>query len=187
MLSLFPALLFALAIAATKATATDAFAEAVKPHRRLRGRFLHITDMHPDQHYLFGASMSSYCHRHRPRKQHVRAGYFGTPFRSVASRWRRPNPFMKNNLNNILIAYRGLWYSECDSPWTLTNLTLDYLEKEWAHNIDFVICTSPLYSYFLITLDTKLTRRTQGLETTRGKLGSWVARLRNPSISGNGA
>ena len=50
-------------------------------------------------------------------------------------------------------------YSECDSPWTLTNLTFDYLEKEWANNIDFVICTFPLYYYFLSTIDAKLTCR----------------------------
>ena len=30
--------------------------------------------------------------------------------------------------------------SECDSPFRLTNFTLDYLAKTWAHEIDFVIC-----------------------------------------------
>lgn len=30
--------------------------------------------------------------------------------------------------------------SECDSPLVLTNYTLDYLEKQWASDIDFVIC-----------------------------------------------
>ena len=86
MLNLLPALLCTLAIAATKVKGADAFAEESRPHRQLRGRFLHITDMHPDQHYLIGASMSSHCHRHRPRRKHVRAGYFGTPFRSVPRR-----------------------------------------------------------------------------------------------------
>lgn len=88
MLSLFPVLLSALAIAPTTTVkAADATLGEFKPrsHKHLRGRFLHITDMHPDQHYIVGASLSSYCHRHRPRKEHVRAGYFGIPFGSVQS------------------------------------------------------------------------------------------------------
>ena len=35
--------------------------------------------------------------------------------------------------------------SDCDSPFSLTNYTLDYLAKEWADEIDFVVCT-PLQS-----------------------------------------
>ena len=35
--------------------------------------------------------------------------------------------------------------SECDSPFTLTNYTLDYIEKEWASEIDFVICRCPFF------------------------------------------
>ena len=31
--------------------------------------------------------------------------------------------------------------SECDSPITLVNLTLDHLHQEWSNNIDFVIWT----------------------------------------------
>lgn len=31
-------------------------------------------------------------------------------------------------------------YRECDSPLRLTNFTLDYLEKHWSSEIDFVIC-----------------------------------------------
>jgi endopolyphosphatase len=29
----------------------------------LKGRFLHITDIHPDPHYKTGASFASGCHR----------------------------------------------------------------------------------------------------------------------------
>lgn len=83
MLRLFPPLLYTLAIAAATLEAAGANAEAFKRRKQLRGRFLHITDMHPDQHYRVSTSMSSYCHRNRPRKEHVRAGYFGTPFRLV--------------------------------------------------------------------------------------------------------
>lgn len=49
--------------------------------RTLKGRFLHITDMHPDPHYRKGASESSACHRKEPKKERPRAGYYGLPYR----------------------------------------------------------------------------------------------------------
>ncbi|KAF9646747.1 hypothetical protein BDM02DRAFT_3156429 [Thelephora ganbajun] len=84
---------------------------SAKPPRQLRGRFLHITDMHPDPLYQVGGSVSSACHRNKPKKDTQRAGYLGTP------------------------------YKDCDSPLTLTDYTLDYLEQHWAEHIDFVIWT----------------------------------------------
>ncbi|KAI6047177.1 Metallo-dependent phosphatase-like protein [Pisolithus marmoratus] len=78
--------------------------------RRLQGRFLHITDLHPDPFYKRGAHPSTACHRTKPKKKR-RAGYYGTA------------------------------YKECDSPFALTNFTLDYLEKRWSDDIDFVIWT----------------------------------------------
>ncbi|KAJ3997021.1 Metallo-dependent phosphatase-like protein [Lentinula boryana] len=79
--------------------------------RHLQGRFLQITDLHPDPFYLPGTSTSKACHTKFPKKKKKRAGYYGTP------------------------------YSECDSPLTLTNYTLDFLEEHWADDIDFVIWT----------------------------------------------
>lgn len=61
-------------------------------------------------HYIEDASISSSCHRHKPKKETERSGYWGAP------------------------------YSECDSSLRLTNLTFDYLENNWADEIDFVIC-----------------------------------------------
>ncbi|TFK43522.1 endopolyphosphatase [Crucibulum laeve] len=83
---------------------------STKP-RRLHGRFLHITDMHPDPYYAAHRSQSTACHRKKPKKKKDGSGYYGTP------------------------------YSECDSPFRLTNFTLDYLETNWANEIDFVIWT----------------------------------------------
>ncbi|KZT24494.1 Endopolyphosphatase [Neolentinus lepideus HHB14362 ss-1] len=85
--------------------------QPVEAKRKLQGRFLHITDMHPDPYYLPGASEKSACHRKKPKKDKTRASYYGTPF------------------------------SGCDSPFTLTNFTLDYLDKKWTSDIDFVIWT----------------------------------------------
>ncbi|KZT74415.1 endopolyphosphatase [Daedalea quercina L-15889] len=79
--------------------------------QKLQGRFLHITDMHPDLYYKADASQKSACHRRKPKKARPRSGYYGMP------------------------------YSDCDSPLTLTNFTLDYLDKEWSKEIDFVVWT----------------------------------------------
>ncbi|KAG6821271.1 hypothetical protein H0H93_002381 [Arthromyces matolae] len=83
---------------------------AKRPHQ-LHGRFLHITDMHPDPYYMVHTSEKTSCHRKKGKKSKNQAGYYGTPF------------------------------SECDSPFSLTNHTLDYLDKNWASEIDFVIWT----------------------------------------------
>ncbi|KAJ7047361.1 endopolyphosphatase [Mycena alexandri] len=84
---------------------------AVAKPRKLHGRFLHITDMHPDPSYRAKTSDATACHRKKGKKKKNRAGYYGVP------------------------------YSECDSPLRLTNLTLDFIEKKWASEIDFVIWT----------------------------------------------
>ncbi|GLB33819.1 putative calcineurin-like phosphoesterase [Lyophyllum shimeji] len=79
--------------------------------RQLHGRFLQITDMHPDPYYAPHTAERTSCHRKKAKKKKNTAGYWGTPF------------------------------SECDSPLRLTNFTLDFLEKEWASDVDFVIWT----------------------------------------------
>ena len=48
---------------------------AAKP-RKLHGRFLHLTDVHPDPHYRDGMSEKSACHRKKPKKK-PRSGAFG--------------------------------------------------------------------------------------------------------------
>ncbi|KAF9259533.1 endopolyphosphatase [Marasmius fiardii PR-910] len=84
---------------------------AVGKPRQLHGRFLQITDIHPDPHYVEGSKISKACHRSKPKKKKKQAGYYGTP------------------------------YSDCDSPLRFTNYTLDFLEQKWASQIDFVIWT----------------------------------------------
>ncbi|CAE6523142.1 unnamed protein product [Rhizoctonia solani] len=79
--------------------------------KQLHGRFIHITDMHPDGYYLPGASVSSSCHSKKPRKESERAGKYGAPG------------------------------TDCDTPISLVNSTLEWVEKEWANQVDFVIWT----------------------------------------------
>ncbi len=52
--------------------------------RRLTGRFLHLTDMHPDPFYRTGGTESSACHRKKPKKKKkAHGGEFGLPFGCV--------------------------------------------------------------------------------------------------------
>lgn len=52
----------------------------------LHGRFLHLTDMHPDPHYVAGSSVEGACHAGKPAKGARAAGYWGTPASYVFSR-----------------------------------------------------------------------------------------------------
>jgi hypothetical protein len=54
--------------------------------RKLQGRFLHITDLHPDDFYRVNATISSACHRPpKNPKTKKHSGYLGTPFTWEAS------------------------------------------------------------------------------------------------------
>ncbi|KAF7292470.1 RFX-type winged-helix domain-containing protein [Mycena chlorophos] len=80
------------------------------PKRPIHGRFLQITDIHPDPWYKPKSAPSHACHRKKSKKKNV-AGYWGHPF------------------------------EECDTPLRLSNLTLDFLDKKWSSEIDFVVWT----------------------------------------------
>ncbi|PIL37181.1 hypothetical protein GSI_00873 [Ganoderma sinense ZZ0214-1] len=88
---------------------SESIDDIIKPRRKLQGRFLHITDMHPDPYYRAGSSEKKACHRGKPKPGKPPAGHYGL--------------------------------SDCDAPFSLTNYTLDFLEQEWADDIDFVIWT----------------------------------------------
>ena len=54
-----------------------------EPRRKLQGRFLHITDVHPDPHYRVGSSEKKACHRGTPKEGKAAAGYYGLSYRCV--------------------------------------------------------------------------------------------------------
>ncbi|RKP07477.1 Metallo-dependent phosphatase-like protein, partial [Thamnocephalis sphaerospora] len=88
----------------------------------LYGRFLHITDLHPDDHYQPGAGISSSCHR--PAKK-----------RDLDD--QRPE-----NTKNGIAGPLGAQFSDCDSPWILINGTLNWLKQEvQERGIDFIVWT----------------------------------------------
>ena len=53
------------------------------PRRPLQGRFLHVTDIHPDPHYRVGASAKKACHRGAPKAGKPAAGHYGLAYRCV--------------------------------------------------------------------------------------------------------
>lgn len=89
--------------------------------------------MHPDPHYRTDSSESTACHRKKPRKEKDRGGYYGLPYGSVLNRALIPH-------HSFFSCFFIANFSDCDSPFSLTNLTLDFLDKHWAKEIDFVIC-----------------------------------------------
>ena len=86
--------------------------------------------MHPDPYYTPQTSLSTACHRKKSKKKKNKSLYFGTPYSWVIL--SHPLP----------IEHSHHQFSECDSPLRLTNLTLDFLNDDWAPEIDFVICSS---------------------------------------------
>ncbi|KAF6833748.1 calcineurin-like phosphoesterase [Colletotrichum plurivorum] len=83
-------------------------AAAQEQPRRLNGKFLHITDFHPDQFYKAHTSTQEDIACHRGKGP---AGYYGAET------------------------------SDCDSPISLVNATFDWIAKNVASDIDFVIWT----------------------------------------------
>ncbi|KDN41886.1 hypothetical protein K437DRAFT_258111 [Tilletiaria anomala UBC 951] len=104
----------------SKSNAPSMSSTALAASSKLFGRFLHITDMHPDGFYKHGSAVSSGCHSNEPHKKKpggkARAGYWGT----------------------------GI--SDCDSPKRLISSTLDWLSTNWqkangTDGIDYIIWT----------------------------------------------
>ncbi|CAG8698057.1 13027_t:CDS:2, partial [Cetraspora pellucida] len=97
----------------------------------LHGNFLHITDFHPDPHYIANSTVKSKCHGGHPKgkKQPRFAGTWGS---SVTS---------------------------CDTPMSLVNATFNWLEKNWNNKLDFIIWTGDnsrmIATKFIETFSTK--------------------------------
>ncbi|KAG9050539.1 Endopolyphosphatase [Tulasnella sp. UAMH 9824] len=62
--------------------------------------------------YIPKGRVSTSCHRKKPRKEREKAGFWGVPYTE-----------------------------HCDSPDSLVNLTMKWLDSEWADQLDFVIWT----------------------------------------------
>ncbi|ORY34959.1 Metallo-dependent phosphatase-like protein [Naematelia encephala] len=125
-------LAFALRVAGEQAPLLAASSAARPSPKPLKGRFLHITDFHPDSLYVAGSTFESGCHRKlkkdKGKSNVLDDGAFGEEdgvrkkAPPAAGRW-------------------GTGLSDCDSPISLVNATFDWLKKEWADEVDFVVWT----------------------------------------------
>jgi endopolyphosphatase len=92
--------------------------EPIENEPELHGNFLHITDFHPDPHYLNNVSATLRCHH-----KHIQTS--GRPdfmLKGISGPWGAP-------------------LTICDSPLNLIDATFDWLEKNWKHKLDFIIWT----------------------------------------------
>jgi len=78
----------------------------------LHGRFLHITDIHPDEYYKEGSLIEEACHRGHGKKK-----------------------------SNQIASKYGDALLGCDSPMILMDKTLKWIEDNLKDKIDFVIWT----------------------------------------------
>ncbi|WWD20090.1 hypothetical protein CI109_104564 [Kwoniella shandongensis] len=105
--------------------------------RPLKGRFLHITDIHPDPYYKTGATFDSGCHS-KPKKGKDKGKGKGKLDEDGDG---------SDEIEEIILGKEdlaGKWgsgVSDCDTPMSLVNITFDWLKKEWAHEVDFVVWT----------------------------------------------
>ncbi|OXG95688.1 endopolyphosphatase [Cryptococcus neoformans A2-102-5] len=110
----------------------------INKKRPLKGRFLHITDIHPDPHYKAGSTFESGCHR-KPTKDGKSKG-------KVTENERSNEDLDDKELDTLiknedLAGKWGTAVSDCDCPMSLVNITFDWLKEEWANEIDFVVWT----------------------------------------------
>lgn len=106
---------------------------AQKQPKPLTGRFLHLTDIHPDSFYSYNSSVSAACHWDKINpKRSDRAGWWGTGSSSVHSIFRYP----------ALLHCRSDAHAsrDCDTPSTLLTSLFSFLEP-LKGEIDFVVWT----------------------------------------------
>lgn len=88
LLAIVTALVTAQALVALTPASLPPAAEASLAAPKLHGRFIHLTDAHPDGFYLFNSSESKACHTTSDKSdKDDLAGYWGTAVRQVIS-WR---------------------------------------------------------------------------------------------------
>jgi endopolyphosphatase len=90
----------------------------LKNEPELHGNFLHITDFHPDPHYVNNVTALSRCHHKHLRKTDVPEHML----KGISGPWGAPA-------------------TVCDSPINLINATFEWLENNWKNKLDFIIWT----------------------------------------------
>ncbi|KAG0317831.1 Endopolyphosphatase [Dissophora globulifera] len=124
---------------------------AVEPSPKLSGRFLHITDIHPDEHYLDGAAVSTSCHAVLGSVDATGQGAFNLPARASGKervltvedmQILRPGVTENDGISAPGTAgHYGAPYTICDSPLSLANATFEWIDNNLVGGIDFVVWT----------------------------------------------
>ncbi|GJN92682.1 hypothetical protein Rhopal_005717-T1 [Rhodotorula paludigena] len=147
---------------------------------RLKGRFIHFTDLHPDPFYRTGASEDEACHFKAKRKKHK--GHRGKKGKqgkkkhggrksqggfddedAAGGTWAQDDVLENDDEDGEADAadkprdagYWGLPVSDCDSPLSLINSTFDWLEEHFKGEVDFVVWTGDNARH---DIDTRLPR-----------------------------
>ncbi|XBW35328.1 hypothetical protein QEN19_000894 [Hanseniaspora menglaensis] len=105
--------------------------------KNLVGRFLHITDPHPDPYYKENALIETSCHRGLEKN----GLEVEDEFPLFEARGARKKNQMKTHKQKIIGSKFGDPMLGCDSPVELVTNTFKYLEKTFKDDIDFIIWT----------------------------------------------
>ncbi|KAF9174012.1 Endopolyphosphatase [Mortierella sp. AD011] len=153
-------LLLGAALVCCLAAATVTSAASQGSSSGLVGRFLHITDIHPDEHYLDGATVSTSCHTILNKTEdaptnNLRKGRFSFPLKQEQDKSEsidkaltvqdmsiiRPGLMDIGIDENAVGGYYGLPNTICDSPLALADATLSWIDQNLVGSIDFVVWT----------------------------------------------
>ncbi|BGP17928.1 hypothetical protein JCM10213_003936 [Rhodosporidiobolus nylandii] len=128
----------------------------------LKGRFLHLTDLHPDPHYRVGASEDKACHfKQRRKKKKGKKGKNRKGGKELAMYEEEDEEKDDGELEELKkdkpreAGYWGLPISDCDTPLTLINATFDWLKENFRGEVDFVVWTGDNARH---DIDTRLPR-----------------------------
>ncbi|SPC61264.1 related to PPN1 - vacuolar endopolyphosphatase [Ustilago sp. UG-2017b] len=80
--------------------------------RKPFGRFLHVTDLHPDPHYKYNSAVNAACHHKKPKKHKSegkqRAGWWGTALSDCDSPPHLVESSLKWAASNLVSSSEGL-------------------------------------------------------------------------------
>ncbi|BGP41668.1 Endopolyphosphatase [Rhodotorula kratochvilovae] len=126
---------------------------------QLKGRFIHLTDVHPDPYYRPGASEDEACHfpakkKHKKGKKHKgkkgkgklivdepdAADEAGLDARAEGDDDEWEGGVARTDKARTA-GHWGLPISDCDTPLAFVNATFDWLEEHFKDEVDFVVWT----------------------------------------------
>ncbi|GAA5980552.1 hypothetical protein JCM5350_004343 [Sporobolomyces pararoseus] len=107
-----------------------------------RGIFLHLTDLHPDPHYLYNSLESDYCH---PPTQSITTSHSTLGFANEEDKLNsgsfnfnfsshERDESSRDSSSSRRAGYFGLPSSECDTPLSLLDSTFNFISKHFSTN-----------------------------------------------------